>query len=404
MAEIVEIYKRKNISGLIFSVPLEWYTPKDITYSDLLLRPSLDPKRRNICTIKSYIVSLTLILLIIQTLYQFSGEESHLSGAQAYLTITIFCSIHTDIHVGRLKASQIAALINGLIQFDSSFPKAPKKFKDLSLHEKLSYATVYAVLLSDFALPFALVFGLHWNRMRAPSLAGYWLNPLENQNNPLEHCNPLQLCIHIGILLVNFWIWVVATSAGVIVIATVHLLCIITINSNIHTCQKSQSSSGHGTTVIVKLAQMWRQIQIQTTMLNELQGGILMLAITTSPLFTFAFSVTTLVKMSNNPAFAGVLIMLICDCALVIIIILGGMAKVHSNSAQFLAVNKSRKRMLFSTLGTISKEYKWKQRFYWSCSPLKIHIVGDTFVDACTPINFIHFAVDLSANVLLLEQ
>jgi len=47
-------------------------------------------------------------------------------------------------------------------------------------------------------------------------------------------------------------------------------------------------------------------------------------------------------------------------------------------------------------------EFKWRQRFYRSCSTIKIKFGAINHLDELSPLNFINNALDLSVNMILL--
>ncbi len=149
---------------------------------------------------------------------------------------------------------------------------------------------------------------------------------------------------------------------------------------------------------IYQRGMIFRSMQLLTGLINELQAGSLIPVIVSLTTLISAFALSTLVKGSNSDMlFVATLFLLLADCCLVVLVILGQMAIMHSRSRTILDTMKRRTTVFLSAL-----DRKWEQRFYRSCSYLKFMIGSVNFVDELTPLNCLQFSVTLSVNVLLL--
>lgn len=144
---------------------------------------------------------------------------------------------------------------------------------------------------------------------------------------------------------------------------------------------------------------MFSHIQVLVALLNDFQKGPLILTIIAAPIFIFAVALTTVVKSSNiDVIFMFTLFLISVDCVMAIMVILGQMATMYTKSTLILHAMATRK-----TLWLPVNIQKWEQKFYKSCSPLKILIGGANFVDSVTPLNCLQVAVTLAASILMLE-
>lgn len=88
------------------------------------------------------------------------------------------------------------------------------------------------------------------------------------------------------------------------------------------------------------------------------------------------------------------------DCLMGILIIYGQMGMVYHDSN--IWIEKMQRQQNSLRIAGIHR--KWEERFYRSCSPLKIMISPGNFVDQLTPLICLQFAMKTTVNLLLLTQ
>ncbi len=150
---------------------------------------------------------------------------------------------------------------------------------------------------------------------------------------------------------------------------------------------------------IYNRANIFRQLQILTAMLNAFHQGPPIIYVLTGPMLMSALCLSTLVQ-GSIPDFMSiaVLAILLVDCNMILMVIFGQMATVYRRSCKILKFMTSKydreKR---------NRQNKWEQRFYRSCSPLKIMISKANFVDVLTPLNCVQISIGLSVNLMLVK-
>lgn len=158
------------------------------------------------------------------------------------------------------------------------------------------------------------------------------------------------------------------------------------------------TSSAKSGPITYKRAKVFRHIQLLTTLLNGCQKGTQILVIIFAPIFVFTFSLTMLVINRNvDFIFLTTLILMVVDCFLIEMVILGQMAMVYQKSSISL------KSVTYVNSQICTKTKKWEHRFYFSCAPLKILISGTNFVDSFTPLTCLEVSITMTANVLMLN-
>lgn len=227
MAETVKYFgTNRAISGCFPSIPLKWVSSATKPRATTLHVLNSKNETKNL-KFKSYVATAVFLLLIIQCIQAFldntSSESENVINIMllGLLTECIVC-----LNWSQMRASELAAFINALLEFDQLYPTAPNKLKDMSLQRLTSIINVKALILTEYLLPVGATFGLHWNNPWKASLAGYWLIP-----NPGDFkCGILsKIYLHGTKLIVmafNCWFWMFVVGAGCIVNAVVHNVCI----------------------------------------------------------------------------------------------------------------------------------------------------------------------------------
>lgn len=230
----VVLEKNLKISGSLHTIPLEWYTSTNPAYSGKLLRP-ITKSSTSICLeIKSFLSKATILMIIFQTVYK-SFEQNGSNSQQLVinwmlLAMIVPCTFH--LQFCKLNASELAAFLNALIQFDKMYPKQPKTFSEMKLQDLLGVVILKAAPVTQVVVPLGAVFGLHLMNPFKASLGGYWLIPDPNTVDKIINGKIPAIVIKFAVLLYNYWIWNFMLTMALFVVIILHYLCITTLLGN----------------------------------------------------------------------------------------------------------------------------------------------------------------------------
>lgn len=165
-----------KVSGVLRSIPLEWFSPVKPTYSAKLLRPIIDKTYTKALQRKSCITTATLFLILCQGIYD--SKYNTVADTVEFLLLMILLITGNVYHyLSQRSSPEFATFLNELIHFDYIYPRLPRKLADITVQEVLSNVFVRALFLTEFLIPTWAVFGLNWNQPLKSSVAGYWLIP-----------------------------------------------------------------------------------------------------------------------------------------------------------------------------------------------------------------------------------
>lgn len=234
MAEILKYYGTNlKLSGLCHSVPLEWFCPSPPTYSSKLLRVVNTENFDRRLKLKSYVASVTVVLLLFQGL-QASFTTSFKELVLPWMLILLSTACLFYLYVFRKKALEISELINGFIQFDTIYPKTATKLVSMPIRMCFGWVAAKLMFFTQVVYPIAIVFGLHFNDPWKPSLAGFRLIPkLDSQLENYTFAELVAGGIRITVLLYNYWIWNFLFAPIIILGGLIMNLCIIILLDNI---------------------------------------------------------------------------------------------------------------------------------------------------------------------------
>lgn len=137
------------------------------------------------------------------------------------------------IHVYRNKASVICLYLNGLLDFPNNFPSSqqfpiPRK----SLVRKLNSLFPYLLCFSLLSVPVVYVWGIHWFNPCKPAIALHLLIPECWKVSEISAHYPspvFQTMLKIGVLSVNYWMWIYGPSVTVVGFCIFKTMCITAI-------------------------------------------------------------------------------------------------------------------------------------------------------------------------------
>ncbi len=150
---------------------------------------------------------------------------------------------------------------------------------------------------------------------------------------------------------------------------------------------------------------MYRNIQVLNILCNEAQKNVLMPFVILVGIGMESMGTAALLRISwnyENMFWLMCFGVLAVTAILAILLVLGGMAQTFQESKSILArlQKKNCGVRLKPRKGRLAS--KWRKRFYWSCTPVKIRVGEINFIDRHTPLNCLNFANGLTVNILLI--
>lgn len=235
MVDIIKNYGSNfKISGPFSAIPLEWFTSTKEIYSPKLLRPINDEHSRVKLARKCYISAVTFLLIIFQHIFASKYNPASKSNEIViWLIISLLSLSIYYVYFFRKNVSHIAEFINGLIQFDSMYPKNPKTFREMTATEFLSMIMVLAAFLSQILFPLAAVLGLHWTNPRKSSLAMYWLIPEQDFVQGNLFLEMVLIFSKLVVMMYNCWMWTFVLNGSAFAVGFLFTLAVTTTLKNI---------------------------------------------------------------------------------------------------------------------------------------------------------------------------
>lgn len=143
-------------------------------------------------------------------------------------------------------------------------------------------------------------------------------------------------------------------------------------------------------------ATAYRSIQILALLANQIQQRVFMIILILAGTLVQSLSATTLIKLpwsAENLIAVIVFSVVFSNCALVVVVTVGGFAEIHSKSGSTIHLVKQR-----------NENIQWRKRFYKSCIPIKIKFGSINFIERQTPLVCIDYANALTLQLLLISQ
>lgn len=237
MADILKVYgSNLKMSGPFHAIPLQWLKSKETLYSPKFLIAIEEERYRVTLARKCYLAGATFLLIIFQEVLHLNFSSTISSDEITFwLLIVVLIASNCFLNFTRHTASQLAELINGLIQFDSMYPKEQKTLKETSIREILSNIMARAVVFSQYMIPVGAVFGLHWNNPWKSSLAMFWLiqKPAVETQNVFLHT--IQVGTKLVVMFYNLWMWVFVMAGPGFTVGVLQNLSTTALIKNIET-------------------------------------------------------------------------------------------------------------------------------------------------------------------------
>ncbi len=303
------------------------------------------------------------------------------------------------------KASSQCLYINGIIQTSKYVAKICTDLHSVlenSWVKKLDF--LFAILLPPniVLVPFIYVFAFHWYSPCKPSLLGFFLLPECYTNGERFYIS--NILIKTVICVVNTWTWVVSCLCATYCISGFLVLCVLNFAGFLQAMEQ-MCRDEHSIEDMYTNGLFFRRIQVLGCMCNEVQQSDLLPSIIITGIIETTIGITATCWVDwtpeNTPGLVFFVI-LVLDTILLLLICFGVMAQIYQEYQDFL--DRVTKRRMVSTRTKKRMCYKWKERFYLSCTPVKFKFGQLNFIERLTPLNCILFSIDQSASLLLLGK
>lgn len=138
--------------------------------------------------------------------------------------------------------------------------------------------------------------------------------------------------------------------------------------------------------------------------MNKIQANILIPGLVTAGIALQPFAVNSMFKLhptKDNLVKFVMFGVLLVECSLLLVVLLGGMAEIYQQSCA--SFNMFRKCMALKYKEN-QKDVKWQTKFFRSCGYMKVKFGSINFIDNCTALVCMDFANNLSLQLLLISK
>ncbi len=305
------------------------------------------------------------------------------------------------------KASSQCLNINGIIQTSKYAVEKSTALRSVfknSLVKKLDF--LFATLLpSNAALyPFVYVFGLHWGSPYKPSLLGFFLLPECYSNGDTLYIYISNIVIKTVICVVNTWTWAASVLCSVYCVSAIVVLCVLSFGDFLQAMEQMYRAELPKEN-IYENGLFYRKIQVLGCLCNEVQQDLVVPCIIIAGIIEMTIGITAICWIDWTPENAYHLVlfgMLVMDMGALLLICLGAMAQIYQKYKEFLA--RVTKRRVVSNRRGKQMYFKWKERFYLSCTPVKFKFGQLSLIERLTPLTCVLFSIEQSASLLLVGK
>lgn len=323
-----------------------------------------------------------------------AGQSIPFSSKILHWLVIVALITHNMHYQGSLEnCSEIAQYLNGLLKYgDKMMPYWIDRRRHLTENMNLLFCLGCAP--SVIIVPVGYVFGLHWfNPYEKTSLVGYWLLG--------KYDNLWGMIIKLIIFFFNFWFWTVGSCAVAFCIGGVQALFTISLRDSIRTFWNLESNFDKLS--FYKRSVLYREVQVLSALQTEIQSGYPMtILIGVVPVLISAFLLVA-IRSAENLTLVLFSLYMATLCVIAVLFVVGGQAGVWTESERMF---KDLGRLLVQrrVTGThITKEVKWKERFWKSCRNLiRVKFGINNFVEEETPLNCLNCAISITVQLLLL--
>ncbi len=353
---------------------------------------------------KMWIQTIFCIALTSQIVHSLIYYNVSLANRIMY-GITLIALLVTNVYLrSSFKQTYIqCAYVNGIIQTATCYAshKSLSAKRKYSLVEKLNLTAAYLLAPTATIFQLAFVFGLHSLSACKPTLVGYLIIPeCQSTEEPLDY-GIFNKIVKFVIFLFNHWVWTISVHLCPYFIAGIQILCALTFNDFLSYFDRM---SDFGCQLsLYRASLMYRKIQILNGLCNEFQQNPLTIVLMTASIVIQAISMAGVAlipwKEDNYVALVCCTQAMIYG-TLVVLVYLGGMAKIFQKSKQVL----HRKRLCSVNISKSRDpcNLKWSNKFYLSCTPVRFRFGNVNYIDRLTPLTCTVFANRLTLQFLLL--
>lgn len=379
------------------SLPLKWDRVKFRFYlhHKSIIKESDDLTRRNKLYL-SILLGIHRTVLLILTCQIFFDSKGTLSPASKFLywmAWIIWTVYYSYLNFAQRRCGDILTLLNELIQFAESMALYWQD-KQRTMTETINILCVIFSPILMVVMAAGYVLGLHWGNPRQPTLVGYWVF---GESESLQG-----FLLKIAVLTFNLWILLSMMLGGVVCMMCVQMLGPVLIRDCIYSFWNLEKNQGAES--FQKRSEIYRQIQLLSELLNDIQAGNLMTILITVATIVFPLSFVLIVRIpwipDNVPEIiAGTYMMFLCLTG--ILFVIGGHAGIWSDSQAMFENLDCLNGDRFMVLSRF--ERRWQQRFWKSCRNLvKIKFGVHNYVEEQTPMNCLNCSASLAVQLLLL--
>lgn len=160
-------------------------------------------------------------------------------------------------------------------------------------------------------------------------------------------------------------------------------------------------TSKKSTNGFFKKAKMYRHMQLLGVLLNGIVKGSVITVYVSGFVVVEALALSTFIKnLDSDINFVSILFLWTLDCFVGILIFFGQMGMVHQKSNGLIKIIKTQQH----SLQLCARDWKCEERFWRSCSALKIRIGSGNFVDELFSLNCLQVSMSFAANLLMLDR
>ncbi len=358
----------------------------------------------------SFLLSLAACIEIFQVTMHFKMSTNYQpSTTDSILLCWVTCITLVGpamyVHISQKNGKTLQMYFNSLLTFKKTLANDTRNNcinQNKSVTEVLTLLLVPVILFSMIGFAPLFVLGFHWYDPCKPSLLGYFILPECHDIVSISFQGKLLIVgwIFKGIILFgNVWLFYFACYGACYILISVHILSTMLIQENVQLFWKQLKASHNK----YNDAMLYRQLQIFNTLCNSVQQSCLCVFIAGQTVLVSVMlcllvgHVNEKYEETNKVMIATFTIMTV-DGTLTILLTLGGMASVFKDSKSTLSATKR----LESTL-MVKRERLWLQKYLRSCSEIKVKFGDNNFIEELTPLRCVHFAIDLTAQFLLLS-
>lgn len=385
----------------------EYFGSSLLHWNDAACKLEISNKSKAV-KINMLLYTLFVVSMLIGFIYAVSYNIQQFDA----VNLMLFCGncvcllgLHFAMVVINRNAHLICSYVNhGVLESSKSDPNnnSPKIAKE-SIVFRINTFFAHIIFIDSILIPFLVVYALHFVDPCKPSLNGFLLLPCHNY--PLSELETyktsykLILAEKIALFLINHWFWAFGWSIAGTCNSGIFALGSISLS---HLLQRSIQKLNMEATVSLEFINRYRQLQVLAILVNEVQQGFVTM-VTSAAILIIPTCTTALLhgsKNNGNLLQGMLLVIMIVACALFLLFVLSGIAKLSLYSIEYLECLRR-----FSAKQYCSRvEIKLLSRYWNSCSRITAKFGAINFVDILTPLKFIDFAAGLTFQLLLVTK